>query len=131
MRPDRIVVGEFRGAEMADLLAALNTGHAGGAATMHANSIDDVPARFAALGALGGMDRGCTYAQVASAIQVVIGLRRARGHRRVVAEVGVLTAAGEQLDASAAWTASGAGPAADELSALIESRGISAPVAWR
>lgn len=53
MRPDRIVVGEVRGAEVVDLLAALNTGHEGGAGTVHANSPGEVPARLEALGALG------------------------------------------------------------------------------
>ncbi|MDQ6849019.1 MAG: TadA family conjugal transfer-associated ATPase, partial [Actinomycetota bacterium] len=56
MRPDRLVVGEFRGAEMVDLLVALNTGHDGGAASLHANSAADVPARLTALGALAGLD---------------------------------------------------------------------------
>ena len=50
MRPDRIVVGEVRGAEVVDLLAALNTGHDGGAGTVHANSPAEVPARLEALG---------------------------------------------------------------------------------
>ena len=49
MRPDRLVVGEVRGAEVVDLLAALNTGHEGGCGTIHANSATDVPARFEAL----------------------------------------------------------------------------------
>ena len=53
MRPDRIVVGEVRGAEVVDLLAALNTGHDGGAGTVHANAAADVPARLEALAALG------------------------------------------------------------------------------
>ena len=46
MRPDRLVVGEVRGAEVTDLLAALNTGHEGGCCTVHANSAGDVPARI-------------------------------------------------------------------------------------
>lgn len=50
MRPDRIVVGEVRGAEVVDLLAALNTGHEGGAGTVHANNPGEVPARMEALG---------------------------------------------------------------------------------
>ena len=64
MRPDRIVVGEIRGAEVVELLAALNTGHDGGAGTVHANSVDEVPARMEALAALGGLDRvalPCTW----------------------------------------------------------------------
>lgn len=51
MRPDRIVVGEARGAVVVDLLAALNTGHDGGAGTVHANRPGEVPARLEALGA--------------------------------------------------------------------------------
>jgi hypothetical protein len=51
MRPDRLVVGEVRGAEVVDLLAALNTGHEGGCGTLHANSAVDVPARLEALAA--------------------------------------------------------------------------------
>ena len=131
MRPDRIVVGEFRGAEMADLLAALNTGHAGGAATLHANGLSDVPARFAALGALAGMDRACTHAQVASALQVVIQLSRGRARRRVVTEIGLLETAGSELVSRSAWTAAGPGPGADSLRALIESRGVRCPEWWR
>jgi pilus assembly protein CpaF len=57
MRPDRIVVGEVRGAEVVDLLAALNTGHDGGAGTVHANNPAEVPARLEALAAVGGLDR--------------------------------------------------------------------------
>ena len=55
MRPDRLVVGEVRGAEVVDLLAALNTGHEGGCGTLHANSTVDVPARFEALGVAAGL----------------------------------------------------------------------------
>lgn len=94
MRPDRLVVGEFRGAEFAELLAALNTGHEGGAATVHANAIVDVPARFAALGSLAGLSAPAVQAQVASAFQIVIQLRRGRDGVRRVAEIAVLEAAG-------------------------------------
>src|SRR5690349_20939220 len=54
MRPDRLVLGEARGAEVRELLAALNTGHEGGCGTVHANSAVDVVTRFEALGALAG-----------------------------------------------------------------------------
>ena len=57
MRPDRLVVGEVRGAEVVDLLAALNTGHEGGCGTLHANSAADVPARIEALALAAGLDR--------------------------------------------------------------------------
>lgn len=68
MRPDRIVVGEVRGAEVVDLLAALNTGHDGGAGTVHANSPDEVPARMEALAALGGLGRAALHSQLAAAV---------------------------------------------------------------
>ncbi|MDF0529588.1 TadA family conjugal transfer-associated ATPase [Tsukamurella sp. 8F] len=68
MRPDRIVVGEVRGAEVIDLLTALNTGHDGGAGTVHANSPTEVPARLEALAALGGMTRAAWHSQLAAAI---------------------------------------------------------------
>ncbi|HEX3005354.1 MAG TPA: TadA family conjugal transfer-associated ATPase, partial [Angustibacter sp.] len=57
MRPDRLVVGEVRGAEVRELLAALNTGHEGGCGTLHANDATEVPARIEALGALAGLGR--------------------------------------------------------------------------
>ena len=57
MRPDRLVVGEVRGGEVVDLLAALNTGHEGGCGTLHANSAADVPARVEALALAAGLGR--------------------------------------------------------------------------
>lgn len=90
MRPDRLVVGEVRGAEVVDLLAALNTGHDGGCATVHANSPEQVPARIEALAAAAGLSRASSHAQLAAGVQVVVHLRRARsGQRRIVA-IGVL-----------------------------------------
>jgi pilus assembly protein CpaF len=84
MRPDRLVVGEVRGAEVSDLLAAMNTGHDGGCGTIHANSAADVPARIEALAMAAGLPRAAVHSQLASALDVVIHLRRdARGSRRV------------------------------------------------
>ena len=112
MRPDRLVVGEFRGAEVVDLLVALNTGHEGGAATLHANSASDVPARFAALGALAGLPAAAVTSLVASAVEVVVHLRRGTGGIRHVAEIGVLSRLGSELVVSPAWSATaGQGPA--------------------
>ncbi|MFL6077165.1 MAG: TadA family conjugal transfer-associated ATPase [Mycobacteriales bacterium] len=91
MRPDRLVVGEVRGAEVVDLLAALNTGHEGGAGTLHANSPADVPARLAALGALGGLPQDALSHQLTAAVQVVIHIRRRRDGRRVITEISLLT----------------------------------------
>ena len=90
MRPDRLVVGEVRGGEVADLLRAMNTGHEGGCGTVHANSAEDVPARLEALGLLGGLDRDAVHAQIGAALHVVLHIRRDdRGVRRV-AEVHVV-----------------------------------------
>ncbi|MGW2596120.1 TadA family conjugal transfer-associated ATPase [Streptomyces klenkii] len=90
MRPDRLVVGEVRGAEVTDLLAALNTGHEGGCGTVHANAAADVPARLEALGSAAGLDRAALHSQLAAGLSVVIHLVRERGGRRRVAEVHVL-----------------------------------------
>lgn len=81
MRPDRLVLGECRGAEIADLLTALNTGHCGGG-TLHCTSLSRVPARLQALGALAGMTPEAVRAQAVAAIDVVVQLER-RGGRRV------------------------------------------------
>ncbi|MET9429842.1 TadA family conjugal transfer-associated ATPase [Streptomyces sp. NPDC003036] len=90
MRPDRLVVGEVRGAEVTDLLAALNTGHEGGCGTVHANTAADVPARLEALGTAAGLDRAALHSQVAAGLSVVVHLVRDRGGRRRIAEVHVL-----------------------------------------
>ncbi len=88
MRPDRVVLGEVRGGELTDLLAALNTGHEGGCGTVHANSVADVPARLEALAALGGLSREACHAQLAAALRLVLHLRRGGDGRRWLAEVG-------------------------------------------
>ena len=89
MRPDRMVLGECRGAEVREVLGALNTGHEGGWATVHANTATDVPARLVALGALAGMTSDTVAAQALSALDAVVHIRRDAGQRRV-AQVGVL-----------------------------------------
>ncbi|WP_431220323.1 TadA family conjugal transfer-associated ATPase [Leifsonia xyli] len=83
MRPDRLVLGECRGEEVRDLLGALNTGHDGGAGTLHANSLADVPARLEALGALAGLDDRALARQAVSAIGLVVHLERMDGMRRL------------------------------------------------
>src|SRR2546430_4504229 len=105
MRPDRLVIGECRGAEVIDLLGALNTGHEGGAGTLHANAPQDVPARLEALGLLGGIPREALHAQVAAALQVVVHLRRTESRDRVVDQVCLLLPdAGRRLvSAVPAW----------------------------
>lgn len=89
MRPDRLAVGEVRGAEVVDLLAALNTGHEGGCGTIHANSARDVPARVEALALAAGLGRDAVHSQFASAIDVVLHLGRGPVGSRRLAEVAV------------------------------------------
>ena len=85
MRPDRLVVGECRGAEVRELLAALNTGHDGGAGTLHANSLADVPARLEALGALAGLSPDGLARQAVSAFEAVLHVERTASGRRLAA----------------------------------------------
>ena len=98
MRPDRLVVGEVRGAEMVDLLAALNTGHDGGCGTLHANSATDVPARLEALGVAAGLPRAAVHAQAIAALDAVVHLVRDQSGRRRIASIDLLSrSAGGEL----------------------------------
>ncbi len=90
MRPDRLVVGEVRGAEVVDLLAALNTGHEGGCGTIHANSPADVPARFEALGVAAGMPREAVHSQLRACLDLVVHLARGHDGVRQVEQIAVL-----------------------------------------
>ena len=127
MRPDRLVVGEVRGAEVVDLLAALNTGHEGGCGTLHANSASDIPARLEALAAVAGLAREALHSQLASGLRVAVHLIRAPGGgARRVGEVCLLRRASDGLVvAEAAWSWDGAavsgspGPGTDGLTRLI------------
>jgi pilus assembly protein CpaF len=86
MRPDRLVLGECRGEEVRELLAALNTGHDGGAGTLHANGLHEVSARLESLGALAGWDDRALARQVVSAIGIVLHVvRDPDGARRLSA----------------------------------------------
>lgn len=87
MRPDRIVVGEVRGAEVVDLLTAMNTGHEGGCGTVHANTPDDVPTRIQALGLTAGVPRDAVNALLASAIDSVVHVRRSPTGQRIVESI--------------------------------------------
>jgi pilus assembly protein CpaF len=129
MRPDRLIVGECRGAEIVDLLGALNTGHDGGAGTLHANAPGDVPARLEALGLLGGLPRAALHAQVVAALQVILQVRRTE-QGRVLESVSVLLPTGEQRLATVvpAWhRLRGTGPAAPALAQMLASRGVAVP----
>ncbi len=103
MRPDRLVVGEVRGAEVVELLTALNTGHAGSGGTLHANNVAQLPARLEALGALGRLDRHAVRSQVAAALQVAIHLDRRPDGGRVLTEIGVFRRHREEIRVVPAW----------------------------
>jgi pilus assembly protein CpaF len=97
MRPDRLIVGECRGEEVRELLTALNTGHDGGAGTLHASGLADVPARMEALGALAGMDATALARQAVSAFSVILHLERAPGGVRRIAQAGAFTLRDDRL----------------------------------
>jgi len=88
MRPDRLIVGECRGEEVRELLSALNTGHDGGAGTLHANGLHEVPARLEALGALAGLDDHALARQAASAFDLVLHVERGPGGSRRLTAIG-------------------------------------------
>ena len=125
MRPDRLVVGECRGAEVRELLAAMNTGHDGAGGTIHANSAATVPARLAALGALAGMSGRALALQAAGALDAVVHLERSPAGRRV-AEIAVLFSSGGKLTAVTALSRGPAGMIRDrgweQLQARLRSR---------
>ena len=88
MRPDRIVVGECRGAEALDMLQAMNTGHDGSLSTVHANAPRDAIARLETLVLMAGMDLPlrAIREQITSAVDLIVQITRLRdGTRRVVA----------------------------------------------
>ena len=110
MRPDRLVLGECRGAEIREVLQAMNTGHDGSMVTLHANSASAVAARLEALGALAGMSREVLAAHAITALGVVLQLRRGAQGRRMLAEIGVpvLLAGNLGVQVMARWD--GVGP---------------------
>ncbi|MCV7508184.1 ATPase, T2SS/T4P/T4SS family [Micrococcus luteus] len=88
MRPDRLVVGECRGAEVADVLTALNTGHQGAWGTLHANAAAEVPARLTAMASLAGWRPETVAAQARAGVDAVLHLAR-DGHGRHPVELAV------------------------------------------
>ncbi len=130
MRPDRLVVGEVRGGEVVELLAAMNTGHEGGCGTLHANSALDVPARVEALALAAGLDRAAAHSQFASAVDVVLHLARGRDGDRRLAQIAVpARSASGLVTMSPALQVAGdgavrEGPALDQLLALVRERSV-------
>ena len=127
MRPDRVVVGEVRGAEVVDLLAALNTGHEGGCGTLHANSARDVPARLEALAAVAGLDRAALHSQLAAGLRLAVHLVRDRrtAGRRVTEVCALVRGADGLVVAEPAWSWDGSarggvrGPGSAVLDELV------------
>lgn len=89
MRPDRIVVGEVRGAEALDMLQAMNTGHDGSLTTVHANSSRDALSRIETMVAMSGVQFpiAALRAQIAAAIDVIIHVERQEDGRRRVTSI--------------------------------------------
>jgi pilus assembly protein CpaF len=87
MRPDRIVIGEVRGAEVLDLLQAMNTGHAGSATTVHANGVDEAIVRLEGMALLAGVPQAAARSQVAAGVDALVALGRGRDGMRVVTGV--------------------------------------------
>ncbi|HSZ58772.1 MAG TPA: CpaF family protein [Tepidisphaeraceae bacterium] len=92
MRPDRIIVGEARGAEALDMLQAMNTGHEGSMTTVHANSARDALARLEVMIAMAGYEipLRALRQQIASALQIIVQMRRLPGGRRKIVSVSEL-----------------------------------------
>ncbi|MGN6687484.1 MAG: TadA family conjugal transfer-associated ATPase [Actinomycetales bacterium] len=136
MRPDRLVVGEVRGEEILDLLAALNTGHDGGATTVHANAPGELPTRFEALALRTGLTRAATHAQLEAGVQVILHVQRRAG-RRVLAEVAyprrqgdlvtVETVLRQQETSSSPDLEVHLGAASTTLADLLRARGVRPP----
>lgn len=128
MRPDRIILGECRGGEVRDIMSALNTGHRGSFATIHANTPAEVPARLSALGALAGMSAEATHVQARAAFDLVVHMERSMGSDgntgRRVAQIGVFGLERGELTCSCAYRIDrrgrgSTGPAWEELRRVL------------
>ena len=128
MRPDRIILGECRGGEVRDIMSALNTGHRGSFATIHANTPAEVPARLSALGARAGMSAEATHVQARAAFDLVVHMERSMGSYgntgRRVAQIGVFGLERGELTCSCAYRIDrrgrgSTGPAWEELRRVL------------
>lgn len=128
MRPDRIILGECRGGEVRDIMSALNTGHRGSFATIHANTPAEVPARLSALGALAGMSAEATHVQARAAFDLVVHMERSVGSSgntgRRVAQIGVFGVERGELTCACAYRIDrrgrgSTGPAWEELRRVL------------
>jgi pilus assembly protein CpaF len=105
MRPDRIVIGEVRGAEALDLLTALNTGHDGALSTVHANSSEDALRRIETLALMAGvgLPHAAIREQVGRGIDLVVQMERARDGRRRVSELAEVVPTAAGVGVRAVW----------------------------
>jgi pilus assembly protein CpaF len=94
MRPDRIIIGEVRGAEALDMLQAMNTGHEGSLTTIHANDTRDALSRLEVMVSMAGFDLpvAVTRRYIASAITLIVHLARLKGGVRRVMRISEITA---------------------------------------
>lgn len=97
MRPERIIVGEVRGAEALDMLQAMNTGHDGSLSTGHANSTEDMLSRLETMVLQGaeGLPLDAVRQQIASALDIIIHLSRLRDHSRKTMAISEVLRVGE------------------------------------
>jgi Flp pilus assembly CpaF family ATPase len=92
MRPDRILVGECRGAEAIDMLQAMNTGHDGSMTTVHANSSEEVIKRLEVLVLMAvDLPVSSIHRQIASAVNLVVQISRTSGGKRMVSQISEIT----------------------------------------
>jgi pilus assembly protein CpaF len=93
MRPDRLVIGEVRGAEALDMITALQTGHAGSLATVHANTADDALARLEVLILMAGLGLplDAVRRQISRAVDIIVQVRRDPSGQRVISDIAEVT----------------------------------------
>ncbi|MEE8601264.1 CpaF family protein [Euzebya tangerina] len=103
MRPDRIVVGEVRGREIADVLQALVTGHEGCMTTVHASSAEEALVRLEGLALLAGLPLAAARAQIAAAVDAVVALGRDQEGRRGVTQIAAIRSDGDRPTATPLW----------------------------
>jgi pilus assembly protein CpaF len=144
MRPDRIIIGEVRGAEALDMLQAMNTGHDGSMTTVHANNTRDAIGRLEVMIAMAGSDipMRALRQQISSALQIIVQAQRLTGGRRKVTRVSEISGMeGDQIQMHDLFTfeqtgVDGEGHAIGHFAATgirprsadrIESRGIRLP----
>src|SRR5207248_3164140 len=93
MRPDRIIVGECRGAEAIDMLQAMNTGHDGSMTTLHANETGDALGRLEVMAGMAGLEvpQWVIRRQIASAVHLVVQVNRLLGGARKIVRISEVT----------------------------------------